>query len=66
MKVYSNKKCIVKRNFRNIIHGLTYTPAAIVVDGKEVKFVKTAQTYTIKVPFNFEEIQVPAGKKKTT
>ena len=52
--------------YQVIIHGLTYTPSAILADGKEVKYSKNQQTYTLKVPFDFEEIQIPAGKIKTT
>lgn len=45
------------------LHGLTYIPARILVDGKEVSSTEKQNTYTLRVPYDFSEIQVPAGKK---
>jgi alpha-glucosidase len=47
------------------IHGLTYKPTLILIDGKEASFSKKDNKYILTVPFDFSEIQVPAGKKTT-
>ncbi len=52
------------KDYKVSIHGLTYTPTVILVDGKEVKFTGSQNVFTFTVPFDFQEIQVPAGKIK--